>query len=209
MRMTACTTPVLSRERSSSHITRNFTDSNLPAPSTNPRQPVTDEHVYHAGAAEAGVHNDHARGLFADLADNLGLLATLDAAQRLERCVRQLRSHNSEELAFVGDVEGVYAKDLARPVDDVPDREPLLPQRDPVPGVAGELVQNRPDPAARGVAHEAQPLSRGVFERPGGGGERPGVREHLGLELQVAAGDQDRRPMVAQGSGAENFVPRP
>src|SRR4051794_26881717 len=31
MRMTACKTPVVSRARSSSHITRNFTGSNLPA----------------------------------------------------------------------------------------------------------------------------------------------------------------------------------
>src|SRR5215212_2770427 len=207
--MTACMTPVLNRARSSSHITRNFTGSNLPTPSTNPRQRVADEHVYHTSTAELGVHYDHTCGLFADLPDNLGLFATLNASQRLERGVRCFRSDDGEELAFVGDVEWVYPQDLARPVDDVPDREPLLPERDPVPRVAGELVEDRPHPAACGVAHEAQPRPRGILECSDQRGERPGVRKYLGLQLQVSARDQDGRPVVAQSSGAEDPVPRP
>src|SRR5829696_4769763 len=102
MRMTACMTPVLSRARSSSHITRNFTASILRALSTNPRQRVSDEHVYHAGAAELGVHYDHPRGLFADLADDLGLLATLDAPQRLQRAIGGFGGDDGEEFSFVG-----------------------------------------------------------------------------------------------------------
>ncbi len=50
---------------------------------TDPRQRVADEHVYHAGAAEPGVHEDHPRRLLAHLADDLGVLATFDAPQRL------------------------------------------------------------------------------------------------------------------------------
>ncbi len=37
--------------------------------STDPWQRVSDEHVYHAGAAEPGVHHDHARRILANLAD--------------------------------------------------------------------------------------------------------------------------------------------
>src|SRR5919199_5211812 len=155
MRMTARATPVLSRARSSSHIRRNFTAPILPAPSTDPRKRVPDEHVYHAGAAEPGVHHDHPRGLFADLTDDLGLLATLDAPQRLQGTVRNPGSYYGKELSFVGHVERVYPQYLARPVHDVLDREPLLPECDPVSRVAGELVEDRPRPAARGVAHEA------------------------------------------------------
>src|SRR5215211_898063 len=106
-------------------------------PLTDPGKRVTDEHVYHAGASELGVHYDHARRFLAHLADNLGLLAALDAPQRLQRGLRRLRSDDGEELAFVGYVERVYAQDLARPVHDVLDREPLLPERYPVARVAG------------------------------------------------------------------------
>src|SRR3712207_4568916 len=183
MRMTACTTPVLSRARSSSHITRNFTAPILPEPSTDPRQWVTDQHVYHAGAAELGVHYDHPCGLLADLTDDLGLLAALDATQRLQGGLCGFGSDDGEQLAFVGDVERVYTQDLACPVHDVPDRKPLLPERDPISRVAGELVQDRPYPAARGVAHEAQPRPRSILERSDQRSEWPGVRKHLGLEL--------------------------
>ena len=36
----------------------------------NSRQRIADEHVYHAGAAEAGVHEDHPLRLIADLEIN-------------------------------------------------------------------------------------------------------------------------------------------
>ena len=85
-----------------------------------------------------------------------GFLAAFGAAQGFEGGVRRFGSDYGEELAFVGYVERVYAEDLTRPVHDVPDRDVLLPERDPVARVAGELVQDRPDTAARGVAHEAQ-----------------------------------------------------
>ena len=94
------------------------------------------------------------------------------------------------------------------PLHDVPDREVLLPERDPVPGVAGQLVQNRADTTARGVAHEAQRLSGGVFESRSERCEGPGVGEDLGFELQVSAGDQDGRPMIPQRPGTEDLVSR-
>src|SRR5215217_7944582 len=120
--------------------------------STNPRQRIPDEHVYHAGAAERGVHEDHPCGLLAHLTYDLGFLATFDSSQRLQGSIGNLGSHDGDELTFVGDVEGVYTQDLARPIDHVPDREPLFPEHDPVPRVTGELVQDRPDSAARGIA---------------------------------------------------------
>src|SRR5918998_2874768 len=209
MRMTACTTPVLSRARSSSHITRNFTVLILPARSTNPRQRVPDQHVYHAGAAELGVHYDHPRGLLANLPDDLGILATLDTSQGLQRDLRRFRSDDGEEFAFVGDVEWVYTQDLARPVHDVPDRELVFPKRDPVSRVAGELVQDRPHTATCRVTHEAQPRPRGILDRSDQRSKWPGVRKHLGLELQVAAGYQDGRPVIAYSARAEDLVPWP
>ncbi len=47
--------------------------------STNPRQRIADEHVYHAGATEAGVHEDHPRRLLTHLPYNRCFFAALDA----------------------------------------------------------------------------------------------------------------------------------
>src|SRR5829696_1776887 len=100
--------------------------------STYPRQRVADEHVYHAGAAEASVHDDHARRFLAHFADDLGFLATVGVSEGFEGGFRLFWSYHSEEFAFVGDVERVYAEDLTRPVHDVPDRELLLPEHDAI-----------------------------------------------------------------------------
>src|SRR5215217_1438300 len=133
--------------------------------STNPRQRVSDQHVYHARTAELGVHHDHACRLLAHLADDRGFFTALDVPQRRQGSVRRVRGDNGEELAFVGHVERVYTQDLARPVYDAPDREPLLPERNSKPRVTGELVQDRSHPAARGITHKAQLRPRGFFER--------------------------------------------
>lgn len=45
---------------------------------TNPRQRVADEHVYHPGAAEPGVHHDHASRFLAHLADDSRLYLLLE-----------------------------------------------------------------------------------------------------------------------------------
>ena len=74
-----------------------------------PGQWISDEHVYHAGAAELGVHDDHARGLLAYLADDLGFLAAFCVAQGSAGGVSDFGGYYGEEFAFVGDVERVYA----------------------------------------------------------------------------------------------------
>src|SRR5215203_2791405 len=105
--------------------------------STYSRQGVADEHVYHAGAAELGVHDDHPCRLLADLADDGGFSPAFGVTQGFEGGIGRFRTYYGEELAFVGDVEGVYAQDLTRPMNDVSDRELLLPERDAVARVAG------------------------------------------------------------------------
>src|SRR3712207_7169290 len=62
----------------------------------------------------AGMHEDHTGGLFAHLADDRSVLSALDASQRLQRGIRRFRSYDGQELAFVGDIQGVYAQDLDR-----------------------------------------------------------------------------------------------
>src|SRR5918993_4528236 len=91
--------------------------------STYPRQRVADEHVYHAGAAELGVHHDHPCWFFAYLTDDGGLFSSVHVPQGFEGSVSRVGGDYGEELAFVGDVERVYAEYFARPVHDVPDRE--------------------------------------------------------------------------------------
>jgi hypothetical protein len=50
---------------------------------TDSGQRVPDKHVYHAGAAEPGVHEDHPLRLHSDLADDPCLLTAFHPAQRL------------------------------------------------------------------------------------------------------------------------------
>src|SRR5918997_2693074 len=166
--------------------------------STYPRQRVADEHVYHAGAAEAGVHDDHARRFLAHFADDLSILPTLDAAETFQGGFRLFLSYHSEELAFVRDVERIYAKDLTRPVHHVPDRELLLPERDAESGIAGQFVQDGADTTTSRVPHETQSRTCGVLERPREGSEGPGVGEDFGFQFQVAARDQDRSTVISQ-----------
>src|SRR5215210_2114481 len=143
----------------------------------NPRQRIADEHVDHAGAAELGVHDDHARRLLAYFADDRRFFPAFGVTQGFEGGVRLFWRYYGEELAFVGDVEGVYTQDLARPVYHVPDRKLLLPQRHAVPRVAGELVQDCAHTAACGIPHETQSRSCGFLERPGEGGQGTRVGE--------------------------------
>ena len=63
---------------------------------TDPRQRVADEHVYHAGAAEPGVHEDHTRRFLAHLPDDRGFLATLDAPQRLQGAIGRFGGDDGE-----------------------------------------------------------------------------------------------------------------
>ena len=64
-----------------------------PSRSTDPGQRVTDEHVYHAGAAELGVHEHHPRGLFGYLTDDGGSFSAFEATRGFES-----RSHTGYEV---------------------------------------------------------------------------------------------------------------
>src|SRR5215213_11408496 len=126
------------------------------------RQRISDEHIDHSGTAELSMHHDHPCRILAHLTDDLGVLAAFDATQGFEGGVSDFGGDYGEELAFVSDVEGVYAQDLTRPEHNIPDGKRLLPQRDTVARVTRKLVQHRTDAATRRVAHEAQALSGGI-----------------------------------------------
>ena len=55
----------------------------------NPRQRVAYEHVYHAGAAEQGVHHDHARRFLANFAYDGRFFPSVDVSQGFEGGVRR------------------------------------------------------------------------------------------------------------------------
>jgi hypothetical protein len=69
--------PAIRGWRDQKHCPKSSHDFLTPADySTNSRQRVPNEHVYHVGAIEASVHEDHPRRLLAYLADDPGFLAT-------------------------------------------------------------------------------------------------------------------------------------
>ncbi len=59
-------------------------DHESPTSLTDPGQRVADEHVYHAGTAEPGVHHDHPRRLLADLAVDSCLFLPFDYVRGFE-----------------------------------------------------------------------------------------------------------------------------
>ena len=122
-------------------------------PSTDPRQRVSDEHVYHAGAAELRVHDDHPRGFLAHLAHDLGLFPTIDAAQRLQRRARALRGdHGAAILIARGDLE-LEAEVFS-------DTRPLTPLVEALKDVAGPGLRFMRDPTRGGVGTVLNELAR-------------------------------------------------
>ncbi len=64
-------------------------------------------------------------------------------------------------------------------------------------GGARELVEHRGDAAARRVAQAAQPRAGGVEQGVDGRPQRAGVGLDVGVELELAAGEHDRRAVLA------------
>src|SRR5690606_27170786 len=75
------------------------------------------------------------------------------------------------------------------------------------PGAAGDLVEYGRDPAPGGVAHH--PHGDGVEERGDGVVQGRGVGGEVGLDVQLAPGDQDGDAVLADGAGHDHRVAGP
>src|SRR5260221_11040345 len=81
------------------------------------RQRVTDEHVDHASAAEAGADEDHPLRLLAHLADARRLGALGERAHQLEGAGGVGLGDDGDQHPLVGDIERLDAEDLAAAAD--------------------------------------------------------------------------------------------
>ena len=129
--------------------------------STDPRQRVADQLIHHPPTAEARLHQHHARGLGAHLAD-LGRLARSPAPRAAPRARASAASGatNATSLPSLATYIGSIPRISAAPATAGMHRHGALAHDHRHRRRAGELVQHRCDAAAGGVAHAAQLAAR-------------------------------------------------
>jgi hypothetical protein len=123
-----------------------------------------------------------------------------------ERRLRGPGRHEGHQPALVGHVHRVDAEDLRRAGDVGPHGHVGLTDEDGDPGGPGELVEDRGDPAARRVAQAADVLSDRLQQRVHRRPQRLRVRLDLRAEAELAAGQHDRGPVLADRAGHEDAI---
>src|SRR4029077_13709053 len=98
----------------------------MPDVSTNSRQWIADEHIHNSATSIAGSAQHRAGGLFANLADDLGLASARRQAQGIDGGVGVFGRHNRQELAFISDMERIESEQLAGTAHGIAYRDPIL-----------------------------------------------------------------------------------
>ena len=129
--------------------------------STDPRQRIAGQQVHHPPAAERRLDQHHPGRLRPDLRNLRRRLAPGDRAQRVERRLggRRGRRRRPSRPRWRRTSDRSRAA-RRRPATSGTHRDLGLGDRDPDAGGAGELVEDRRDPAAGRVAHRPQLRAR-------------------------------------------------
>src|SRR5579863_8922294 len=122
---------------------------------TDPRQRITDQHIYNSTAAILSADQHRTRRLLAHLAHDNSATAALAGTQRGKRLLGVIRADDREKLAFIGNVQRVKPKQLAGAANFVADRDQLFLQYDAQTAIAGSFVKRSSDTSAGGVTHPA------------------------------------------------------
>src|SRR6516165_7643851 len=117
-------------------------------------QLFADEHIDDTLASEIRVHHHAARDARGDAPNNAGILPERMSLQRGTGPFRCAGRHDNNDLALIGEVERIEAKDLAKAFDLLTQRRRFLVDLDPDAGGLGNLVENRREPATRGIPDE-------------------------------------------------------
>ena len=179
-------------------------------PSADAREGVSDEHVHHPPPAESGLHEHHSRRLRLHLADLGRALAARDGAQRGERARRASGATKATSTPSFATYIGSMPEDLAGPGDRRVARE-LAPRarRTATPEArASSLSTDATPPRVASRMHRSEPAGR-AEQRVDGGPERARVGLDRGCELELAAGEHDRRAVLADRPGDEDPVAGP
>ena len=81
--------------------------------SANPRKLLAGEHVHHAGATDARLHQDIAGMIGGNFADNGGRLAERVRVHRSKNAIGVSGRKNREEFTFVGNIERIETENFA------------------------------------------------------------------------------------------------
>src|SRR5271169_6528042 len=128
---------------------------------TDARQRIADQHIYDPAAAVARGYEHGAGGFGLHLANDDCILSAFSPIQRIQSGVCVFRCDHGKKLAFVGYVQRVETKQLARAANLVAHRNLLFRQYDPKAAVASEFVERSGNPSTSGIAHPAD--SRSCF----------------------------------------------
>ena len=181
------------------------------ARSADPGQGVADEHVDDPGAAEGGAQHDDARGIGADLADRRRHRAPADGpggrpARRRPRRGRRRRRTCPRWPRRAGRCpSSSHAAATAGRTGSAASSSTTV--RSASRASSLQTVPTPPRVASRSQRVEGAAASR----RSTRSWQRGGVGDDVGLEGQVAAGQHDRHPVIADGArgDAPRRPPRP
>ena len=125
-----------------------------------------------------------------------------------ERALGAVRGADGDELALVGDVDGIDPEQLGRGGDLGAHRDVLLAHGHPDARLASDLVERGAQPAAGGIAQRVD-LHAAFEQRRDEAVQRRGVALDGGLELEVLAARQDGDAVIAERAAHQDHVPRP
>jgi len=173
-----------------------------------PGERVADQQVNDPGAAERRPQPDHARLLFGHQSDGRRLLAQRVRAKRGDRAIGVGPRHHGDQASLAGHVHRVDPQQLAGAADLGPHRDVVLDREHAHVGGPGDLVEYGGHTAPGGVAHRPRTGHR-VKQGRHQPVQRGGVRADVGLDVQLAAGQHDRYPVIADRPGDDDGVARP
>ena len=175
--------------------------------SANPRKLLAGKHVHDAGAPNAGLHQDIARMIGGDFADNGGLLAKRVRTHRSKNATRVGSRKNREEFTFIGDIKRIETENLACSLDFFADRNFGFIEQHPHPRRLCNFAQRAGDASAGGIPQDVN-IFTFIQDRLDETIERCGIAGNFRLEFQPFAHRHDGDAMHGDGSIDDDLVTR-
>lgn len=172
----------------------------------NSRQGVADEHIYDSTATVKGCHENRAGGLFTNFADDLRFTSAGRETQGVDGGVGIIGRDDGEELAFIGDVQGIEAEQLAGATDSIAHRDLIFKKDHAETAVARQFVERGRGAATSWIAHPADARTSGANESFDERKHGASVRAKIGFEIEFAAREQDGNAVIADRAREKNPI---
>ncbi len=171
-------------------------------------QGLAGEPIDNPFATKGGLHAHELVGVRHHLADDGGVTPLGMGAHGGQQGLGLVRRADGDELALVGDVEGVQTEQLTGGGHLLAHRDGVLAHPHADAGLAGEFIEGGGKAAAGGIAQAVDVRHRGDH-----GGHQVmqggGIGADLGAEAQVLALGHHRHPVVAEGAAEQDGIAGP